>query len=257
MSIFSKKSVGLVLGGGGARGFFHMGVIKALQELNIEINQISGTSIGDIVGAIYAADPKVDFEKMIKEIDYIKLTKIIITSGRDGFGSVVENFLKDYIKVENFSDLKIPLVFNAADINKKEEIVFNSGKIFPALIASISIPGVFPPTKINDSFLVDGGIVNNVPVSLLKAASKIIVSDITGPNTEINQETTAIESLYSSFAFMQQNISLQKIRKLKTNKIIYLNLKDNKTFILDFRKKNYNQLIDLGYRSMMEKKELI
>lgn len=257
MNIFSKKSVGLVLGGGGARGFFHMGVVKALQELNIEINQISGTSIGAIVGAIYAADPKVDFEKIIKEIDYIKLTKIIITSGRDGFGSVVENFLKDYIKVENFSDLKIPLVFNAADINQKEEIVFNSGKIFPALIASISIPGVFPPTKINDSFLVDGGIVNNVPVSLLKAASKIIVSDITGPITEINQETTAIESLYSSFAFMQQNISLQKIRKLKTNKIIYLNLKDNKTFILDFRKKNYNQLIDLGYKSMMGKKELI
>jgi len=257
MSIFSKKSVGLVLGGGGARGFFHMGVIKALQELNIEINQISGTSIGAIVGAIYAADPKVDFEKMIKEIDYIKLTKIIITSGRDGFGSVVENFLKDYIKVENFSDLKIPLVFNAADINQKEEIIFNSSKIFPALIASISIPGVFPPTKINDSFLVDGGIVNNVPVSLLKAASKIIVSDITGPITEINQKTTAIESLYSSFAFMQQNISLQKIRKLKTNKIIYLNLKDNKTFILDFRKKNYNQLIDLGYKSMMGKKELI
>lgn len=257
MNIFLKKSVGLVLGGGGARGFYHMGVIKALQELNIKINQISGTSIGAIVGAIYAADPKVDFEKIIKEIDYIKLTKMVITSGRNGFGAVIENFLKNYIKVENFSDFKIPLIFNAADVNQKEEIIFNSGKIFPALIASMSIPGVFPPTKINDSFLVDGGIVNNVPVSLLKAASKIIVSDITGPITEINEKTTAIESLYSSFAFMQQNISLQKIRKLKTNKIIYLNLKDNKTFILDFRKKNYQQLIDLGYRSMMEKKDLI
>lgn len=257
MNLFFKKSIGLVLGGGGVRGFFHMGVIKALQELNVKVDKISGTSIGAVVGAIYAADPNVDFEKIIKEIDYIKLTKMIITSGRDGFGAVVENFLKNYIKVENFSDLKIPLVFNAADINQKQEVIFNKGNIFPGLVASLSIPGVFPPTKINDQFLVDGGIVNNVPITLLKPSSEIIISDITGPIKEINSKTIAVDVLYSSFAFMQQNISLQKNNNFKTKKIIYLKLEDNETFILDFRKKNYQQLIDLGYRSMMEKKHLL
>lgn len=257
MSLFFKKSIGLVLGGGGVRGFFHMGVIKALQELNVKVDQISGTSIGAIVGAIYAADPNVNFEKIIKEIDYMKLTKMIITSGRDGFGAVVENFLKNYIKVENFSDLKIPLVFNAADVNQKQEIIFDKGKIFPGLIASMSIPGVFPPTKFGDNFLIDGGVVNNVPISLLKPTFKVIISDITGPIKEINEKTAPIDSLYSSFAFMQQKMSLQKIKDFKTNKIIYLNLDDDKTFILDFRKKNYQQLIDLGYKSVMEKKNLL
>lgn len=254
---YKRKSVGLVLSGGGARGFFHMGVIKALQELNIKIDYISGTSIGAVVGAVYAANPRVDFEKISREIDFLKLSKALLFATRNNYRNSIENFLRNYLKVDNFLDLKIPLVFNATDINRKKEIVFNKGKLFPALVASVSIPGVFPPIEIDDHFLVDGGVINNVPISLLPPVSKIIVSDITGPIKKINQTTSPANVLYSSVALMQQIISLQKISFFKRNKIVYLHMNENKTFILDFRKKNYQKLIDLGYETLMAQKDLL
>lgn len=252
---YKRKSVGLVLSGGGARGFFHMGVIKALQELNIKIDYISGTSIGAVVGAIYAANPQVDFEKISREIDFFKVSKTFLLATTNNNKNSIENFFKIYLKADNFLDLKIPLVFNATDINRKKEIVFNKGKLFPALVASVSIPGVFPPVEIDDHFLVDGGVINNVPISLLPPVSKIIVSDITGPIKKINEKTSQANVLYSSVALMQQIISLQKINFFKRNKIVYLHMNENKTFILDFRKKNYQKLIDLGYETLMAQKD--
>lgn len=257
-SIFYKRrSVGLVLSGGGARGFFHMGVIKALQELNIKIDYISGTSIGAVVGAVYAADPQVDFEKISREIDFLKLSKALLLATRNNYKNSIENFLRNYLKVDNFLDLKIPLVFNATDVNRKKEVVFNKGKLFPALVASVSIPGIFHPVEIGDRFLVDGGVINNVPILLLPPVSKIIVSDITGPIKKIDEKTSAANVLYSSVALMQQIISMQKISFFKRRKIVYLNMKENKTFILDFRKKNYQKLIDLGYETLMAQKDLL
>ncbi len=253
---YKRKSVGLVLSGGGARGFFHMGVIKALQELDIKVDYISGTSIGAVVGAVYAADPQTDFEKISREVDFFKLFKALLLATRNNYRNSIENFLKNYLKVNNFLDLKIPLVFNATDINRKREIIFNKGKLFPALVASVSIPGVFPPIEIDDHFLVDGGVINNVPISLLPPVSKIIVSDITGPIKKINETTSPVNVLYSSVALMQQIISLQKISFFKRKKIVYLHMNENKTFILDFRKKNYQKLIDLGYESVMSQKDL-
>lgn len=257
MDFFFKKTIGLVLGGGGARGFFHMGVIKALQEMNVKVDRISGTSIGAIVGTVYAADPKVDFEKLAREIDFVKLTRILALPSKTDFAQNMEGFLKNYVKVDNFRDLKIPLVFNAADINNKREVIFDKGKIFPGLIASMSLPGVFPPTKVDDNFLVDGGVVDSIPISILKPTSRVIISDITAPIREIDQKTTAVGVLSASFAFMQRTMSMEKIRSLNQKKVIYLSLKDRNPFLLDFRKKNYQKLIDLGYESMMEKKHLL
>lgn len=253
MNLFFRKTTGLVLGGGGARGFFHMGVIKAIQELGIEISQISGTSIGAVIGAIYAANPGIDFEKVAREIDFLKLTQTLVLATQKK-SNKIEAFLKNYIKVENFNELKIPLIFNATDINQKEEIVFSRGKIFPGLLASVSIPGVFPPIEINKKHLVDGGVVNNVPVSLLKPVSRYIVSDITGPIKVIDDKTSGLDVLYSSIALMQQNNSFEKMKHINKQKIVYLPLNDHKVFVLDFRKKNYQSLIDLGYQSMMTNK---
>lgn len=257
MNYWGKKKIGLVLSGGGARGFFHMGVIKGLQEMGIEINEIVGTSIGAVIGTIYAADPKIDFEKAANEIDFIKLIKALALGTKINSSASLENFLKSYIKKDNFEELKIPLKFNATDINKKEEIIFKKGSIFPGLLASISIPGVFSPLKYQEKYLIDGGIINNVPASLINESNKIIISDITGPIKLVNEKTQGIDVLYSSIAFMQQKLSLEKIKNIKNKKIIYLNLEDNKTFILDFRKSNYKSLIDLGYKSVMDKKREI
>jgi len=248
--MFFKKTIGLVLGGGGVRGFFHMGVIKGIQKMGIEIEEISGTSIGAIIGLMYAANPKLDFEKITDDLNFLKLIQALVLGMNKNSYQVMEKFLADYIGVKNFEELKIRMRFNAADMNNNQEIIFEEGKIFPGLMASISIPGVFPPLKIGERFLVDGGVINNIPVNLIKEANKIIVSDITGPIKKVDEKSLGLDVLYSSVATMQKNIGLQKMEKIK-KKIIYLNLDDDKTFILDFRKKNYQYLIDLGYKSFL------
>ena len=253
---FNKNKIGLVLGGGGARGFFHMGVIKGLQEMGVKINEISGTSIGAVVGLMYATNPKIDFEKKASELDFLKLVQEMVFGGAKKSESVLGKILKSYIKADDFDELKIKMRFNTTDINNNQEIIFEKGKIFPGLIASMSIPGVFPPLKYQDKFLVDGGVVNNIPITLIKNSNKILVSDITGPIKKINEKSLGADVLYSSIAMMQRSNSLQKVRDLN-KKIIYLTLDDDKTFILDFRKKNYQNLIDLGYRSVMERRKEI
>jgi len=261
--MFNKNKIGLVLGGGGVRGFFHMGVIKGLQEMGMEINEISGTSIGAVIGLMYAIDPKIDFEKKASELDFLKLIQSIIFNKtlRPSVTSldkeaVLEKFLKNYIKADDFEELKIKMRFNATDINNNQEIIFEKGKIFPGLIASISIPGVFPPLKYQNKFLVDGGVMNNIPITLIKNSNKILVSDITGPIKKVNEKSLGADVLYSSIAIMQRSNSLQKVKDLN-KKIIYLTLDDDKTFILDFRKKNYQNLIDLGYKSVMKRRKEI
>ncbi len=248
----TKKSLGLVLGGGGARGFFHVGVIKAIQELGIKIDKVSGTSIGAIIGAIYATDPQIDLEKIVSELDYLKMLKTSAFGTGESSTRGIEPLLRSFIPVTNFSELKIPFSFNATDINQKEEIIFNHGSLFPGLLAAISIPGVFSPVKIEERYLIDGGVANNLPISLVKDTNNLIISDITGPIKKIDNNTSAPDVLYSSVAFMQLRIGQEEIKKLKNQKITYLNLTDNNIFILDFRKRNYQKLIDLGYQAMMD-----
>lgn len=255
--MFSRNKIGLVLGGGGARGFFHMGVIKGLQEMGVKINEISGTSIGAIVGLMYAANPKIDFEKEASELNFSKLIQSVILGMNKKPDGILEKFLKNYIKADHFDDLKIKMRFNATDINNNEEIIFEKGKIFPGVMASISIPGVFPPLKYHDKFLVDGGVVNNVPASLIKKARKIIISDISMPTKNITEKSSITDVLMATIGVMQRTNSLVRTKQLKRKKIIYLNSVENKAFVLDFRKKNYQYLIDLGYKSVMERRNEI
>lgn len=254
--MFNRNKIGLVLGGGGARGFFHMGVIKGLQEMGVKINEISGTSIGAVIGLMYAADPRIDFEKVASELVFFKLVQEMVLGGVKKSDGVLEKFLKSHIKANDFDELKIKTRFNATDINNNQEVIFEKGRIFPGVMASISIPGVFPPLKYHDRFLVDGGVINNIPITLIKNSNKILISDITGPIKKVNEKSLGADILYSSFAMLQRSNSLQKARDIN-KKIIYLTLDDDKTFILDFRKKNYQYLIDLGYKSVMERRREI
>lgn len=251
--MFSKhSSVGLVLGGGGARGFFHVGVIKAIQKLGIKISKVSGTSIGAVVGVLYATNPQIDMENLASELDYFTIIKTMAFKTRESSTLGVEALLRSYVPQTDFSELKIPFVFNAVDINKKREVVFDSGELFPGLLATIAIPGIFPPVEVDGKFLVDGGVINNVPISLIKDTDELIVSDITGPIKEVSNKSLAIDVLYSSVALMQHHIAQEEIKKAKTQKIDYLNLDDDEIFILDFRKENYMKLIDRGYEAMMD-----
>ncbi len=169
------KKVGLALGGGGARGFAHIGVLEVLQEAGIPIDMIAGTSAGAVIGAIYAQGKDTTLMKnMFVGLDWKRLASLVdFTLPRSGFikGRKVRNLLELILGGDvKFSDLKIPLACVATDIGTCEEVVIDQGSVLEAVRASISIPGIFTVVKWKGRYLVDGGLVNPVPVSVLRRA---------------------------------------------------------------------------------------
>lgn len=167
--------LGLALGGGGARGYAHIGVLKVFEKENIPIDCISGTSFGGIIAACYALGlSSHDLENIaLKLSDLRELIKLLDPSPlRRGFleGERVHKYLRSLIGTSTtFSDLKIPLQVNAVNILDGQEVTISSGNVVDAVMATCSFPGLFPPAKIDDMLLVDGGVLNNVPISQLYA----------------------------------------------------------------------------------------
>jgi NTE family protein len=175
LNIFKKDSrkkerykTGLVLSGGGTRGFAHLGVLKALEEKGIKPDIISGVSAGAIAGVLYAdgKNPEeilnvLTSHKLLDYLDFtIPKTGLIKMSG-------FEKTLNKHLEAVNFEDLKIPLKVFAVNINTAEYVCFDEGPLSPAIKASSSIPIIFPPVKIGDYYYCDGGTINNFPVEPL------------------------------------------------------------------------------------------
>ena len=180
-SLFKKKKVGLVLGGGVARGIAHIGVLKVLQAYKVPIDYIVGTSSGSIVGAAYASGMDVDLiEQVALHIHWGEMLKFAFF--RPGFVSeeAIEGFVIKYIGDMSFSDLKIPFAAVASDIRTGEEVVLGEGKVFRAVAASSAFPGFFSPADIEGKFLIDGGIAGNVPVDAARrmGAEFVIASNV-------------------------------------------------------------------------------
>ena len=179
---FQRKKVGLVLGGGVARGIAHIGVLKVLHAYKVPIDYIVGTSSGGLVGAAYAAGMDVALiEQVALHIRWNDLLKFNMF--RPGFaisGEVIEDFVTKYIGEKNFSDLKIPFAAVATEIQTGEAVVINDGKISKALAASCAFPGFFAPAEMGGKFLIDGGIAANVPVDIMRklGADFVIASDV-------------------------------------------------------------------------------
>ena len=183
MELFKTK-IGLTLGSGAARGLTHIGVLKALDELDIKIDCISGTSIGALIGAGYAMGMSwQEMEEIALKTDWKLMTKIFsptlslssLTNDR-----YLNEFLKGIFGDITFEDLKISLGVVAADIESGKMLVINSGSILKAVRASISIPVIFSPVSYESYHLVDGGLVNPTPVDVTRAigADKIIAVNL-------------------------------------------------------------------------------
>lgn len=167
---FAKK-IGLVLGSGAAKGLAHIGVLKMLDKEKIPVDFISGTSIGALMGAMYASGiTGEEIEEIALNID-IKKTLALFTPTVSYSGLIdgqrVIKFVESVIGRQNIEDLPIPFSAVSSDILTGEEVVITKGSLLDAIRASISIPGIFTPVKYNERFLVDGGLVNPVPVSTL------------------------------------------------------------------------------------------
>ncbi len=198
-----KYKYGLVLSGGGTRGFAHLGAIKALEENGIKPDIISGVSAGSIVGALYAdgQGPEEAMDKLIGK-NLLNFVKIIFP--RKGLLKMTgfERTLGRSLRAKRFEDLQIPLLVHAMNINTVKYTCFDKGDLLKVIKASSSIPVVFPPVEIDGHQYLDGGIVNNFPVEpLVDTCEKIIGINVNpvGEDFNINKlSTIAIRSFHLS-----------------------------------------------------------
>lgn len=179
-------TVGLVLSGGGARGFAHIGVLRVLEQQGARYDVIAGTSMGAIIGALYAAGHRPD---AIREITaHTSWRDVVDLSLRSGLmkGERLHELLQTHLPA-TFEELEIPLAVISTDIESGEEVVHTEGDLITAVRASAGFPGAFEPVHMDGRTLGDGGIVNNLPVSaaLLLGANRTIASDVTPPRQAI------------------------------------------------------------------------
>jgi NTE family protein len=183
------KKITLVLGSGAARGLAHIGAIRVLEEAGFEISAIAGTSMGALVGGAYAAgrlDEYTDWVKLLTKRNVLRYLDIsfLATSGILK-GDLIIDALREVLGDCLIEELPIPYIAVATDLISRKEIWLTKGKISDAIRASIAIPGVFTPHKIADRWMVDGGLVNPVPVT--PAAQTMtgftIAVDVTGPRS--------------------------------------------------------------------------
>jgi NTE family protein len=175
----TEKSVGLVLGSGSSRGWAHIGVLEAMAERQIPIDFIVGCSVGSYVAALYACGGLQSLKQFILKMDGKKVFSyfdiVLPRSGLlDGTKRLRELFCM-HTDIRDFSELKIPVMMVATDLETGAKVILKSGSILDALRASMSIPGIFAPARLNQRWLVDGGVVDPVPVSVARAMAADVV----------------------------------------------------------------------------------
>ncbi len=175
----SDRIVGLALGSGAARGLSHIGVLHALEEYNIRIDLLAGTSIGALIGALYASGvPVSHLQKVAKELNWRKLAgmlgPVIPKSGLLD-SRKVSRFIKELLPVNTFEELNIPLAVTTTDIESGELIIIRQGLLLPAILAAISFPGLFSPVHVGERFLMDGGLCSPVPTDVVRQMGAEII----------------------------------------------------------------------------------
>jgi NTE family protein len=161
----------LALGGGGVRGAAHIGVLNGLEKAGYRIRALAGTSAGGIAGAVYAAGYSP--EELLAEFTHLDQTNLYARRPGDGPSILgvagINHMLERLLGQRTFDELQIPLAITALDLKSKKEIILKRGRVTDAVLATISMPGVFPPQEYGDYLLVDGGLVDPVPVAAARS----------------------------------------------------------------------------------------
>jgi NTE family protein len=207
------QRIGLALGGGAVLGAAHIGAIRAIQELELEVEAIAGTSIGALIGALYSCGN--DFTK-IEDVAIDLSWSDISGFSLSKYGLLSNNKIRDFLaevigKEATFEDVDVPLAIVATDITTGEKKVLKSGDLADAVMASTCLPGIYKPVEIDGALLVDGGIVENVPISPLQemGCSTIVAIDLNASQTH-ERPGNMIDVLVNSFHFLMKTAAKEQ-----------------------------------------------
>lgn len=243
-----SKRIGLALGGGGARGLCHIEFIKILDELGLKASIVSGTSIGSIIGALYACGYSgQDMSDLLDDIGLREITKLVDPSFFSIAGLVkgqgIIEFLQQHIPVRSFNQLKIPLKVMATDYWNQREVILDSGDLIQAIRASISLPAIFEPVEIDGKILIDGGVTNPVPYDIIRDQCDFLIAiDVSGLQLIPSRfrKPNMFENILSTVQILQNAIVENKMTVSKPD--IYIRPSFRNIGILDFEK--YDKVIE-------------
>jgi NTE family protein len=217
VTVMPKPKIALVLGGGAARGFAHVGVIRALEQEKIPIDMIVGTSVGSIIGAIYANNLnsfELEWTAFTLEKDSLFDYGILnaITGMGMAKGQKLEEFVKTKITATNIESMKLPFAAVATDLNRGTRVVLDRGSVAKAVHASCAIPGIFEPVDYQGRLLVDGGVLDNIPIDVAReeGADIVIAVDIS--------ENVANYNITNFVDVMLQAVSIMSHENVKYKK---------------------------------------
>ncbi len=210
------KKISLVLSGGGARGIAHIGVINVLQENGYQINAIAGTSMGGMVGGVFASETLPEFQKWLEKADLKEAMKILDFSfSAPGFikGEKLMKKMQDFLPYKNIEDLPLPYVATATDITTRKEVVLKKGSLSNAIRATIAIPSVFTPLVLDNQTLVDGGVMNNIPINhVAKKDKNLVVAVCVNADVPLKKEYQKIMQFKAN---TEKNEYIEKLKKLR------------------------------------------
>ena len=243
-----KVKVGLALGGGGARGFAHIGAIKAFEEYGIKFDFICGTSAGSIAGAFLAAEYSYDqMFKVVKEMDIkdIRTSKLVfMPSKSDG----IENVFIKHLGNINIEDLKIPFAAVAVDIISMEECVITKGNLAKACAGSCAVPGIFQPVVFEDRHLCDGGLQNTIPsdVPKLMGCDYVVAIDVNKSRNYGTESTKLLDVIGCTIRI------LMKGNAFKGYYYADVMVKPETKRFKSTKKTGYLDLIEEGYKAAID-----
>jgi NTE family protein len=211
-----KPRVALVLGGGAARGFAHVGVIRALEKEKIPVDMVVGTSVGSLIGAMYASSRNsFELEWTAFTLERDDIFDYGLMGAVTGMGVVkgdkLEAFVRAKVPQPNIENLRLPFAAVATDLNRGQRVVLDQGSVARAVHASSAIPGVFEPVNYQGRMLVDGGVMENIPVSVAreKGADIVIAVDISENVTNFNITNIVDVTLQAVNIMFDQNVKNQ------------------------------------------------
>jgi len=243
--------IGLVLGGGGAKGLAHIGVLKVLDREGIKVDLLAGTSAGSMVAAAWSlgitvTELELQAAWLAKPANWHEIVSLgNITKSMIGNTDLLA-YLNRLFKSSTFAHLKIPLKVVATDLGSGQEVLLDSGSLAEATMASSSIPGIFPPMFLNGHYLVDGGVSNQTPVSVIESmgADMIIAVDLMRDVDKVVENPSLIDTIMHSYEIMRRQSVRYSLEKANSE---YILIEPKFTDIVDtFKFTEFEKFIKAG-----------